>query len=157
MAYKKIKAHKMKEEELRQLWKDEYCYPSEPIMTCDEILVRFFESKFDHCFYESYNRKERDKSILSLNRLEKMLWIKETIQDPEAMLKQGWDRDSKTYSNSRRVAFVKESYVVIIEFTGIKKAVFVTAYELQEDDNIHNIKDSPDWVKESKYFGDEEV
>lgn len=157
MAYKKIKAHKMTEAELRQLWKDEYCYPAEPIMTFDEVIVRFFESKFDHCFYESFNRRERDKSILSLNRLEKMLWIKDTIQDPEAMLKQGWDRDSKTYNNSRRVAFVKESYVVIIEFTGIKKAVFVTAYELHVDDNIHNIKESPDWVKEAKYYGDEGV
>lgn len=157
MDYKKIKSYKMSEDELRQLWKDVYCYPKEPIKTFDDILVRFFERKFDHCFYESENRRERDKSILSLNRLEKILWIKDTIQDPSAMLKQGWDRDSKTYNNKRRVAFVKESYVVIIEFTGFKKAVFVTAYELHEDDNIHNIKESPEWVKEAKYYGDEKA
>lgn len=157
MAYKKIKSHKMTEAQLRQLWRDEYCYPTEPIKSFDDVIVRFFESKFDHCFYESANRQARDKSILSLNRLEKMLWIKDTIQDPAAMLKKGWDRKTKSYDNSRRVAFVKESYVVIIEFTGVKKAVFVSAYELQVDENIHNIKESPDWVKEAKYYGDEEV
>jgi hypothetical protein len=157
MAYKKIKSHKMTEEELRQLWKEEYCYPTNPILTFDNVLVRFFESKFDHCFYESFERKERDKSILSLNRLEKMLWIKDTIQDPSAMLKQGWDRDKKTYNNKRRVAFVKESYVVIIEFTGLKKAVFVTAYEVHVEDNITNIMGSPEWVKEAKYYGNDEA
>ena len=46
---------------------------------------------------------------------------------------------------------------MIIEFTGIKKAVFVTAYELQVDKNIHNIKKSPDWVKEKRYYGNEGV
>ena len=147
----------MTEAELREIWRNEYCYPAKPIKTFDDVIVRFFENKFDHCFYESYNRQERDKSILSLNRLEKMLWIKETLQDAEAMLKKGWDRKTKSYNNSRRVALVKDSYVVIIEFTGIKKAVFVTAYELQVDKNIHNIKQSPDWVKEKRYYGDEGV
>ena len=52
---------------------------------------------------------------------------------------------------------MKDSYVVIIEFTGMKKAVFVTAYELHVDKNIHNIKESPDWVKEKRYYGDEGV
>ncbi len=157
MAYKKIKPHKMTEAQLRQLWRDEYCYSIEPIKSFDDVIVRFFESKFDHCFYESANRQARDKSILSLNRLEKMLWIKDTLHDPAAMLKKGWDRKTKSYDNSRRVAFVKGSYVVIIEFTGVKKAVFVSAYELQVDENIHNIKESPDWVKEAKYYGDEGV
>lgn len=147
----------MAENKLRQLWRDEYCYPEEPIKTFDDVLVRFFENKFDHCFYESYDRQEQDKSILSLNRLEKMLWIKDTLQDAGAMLKKGWDKKTKSYNNSRRVAFVKDSYVVIIEFTGVKKAVFVTAYELHVDKNIHNIKESPDWVKEEKYYGDKNI
>lgn len=62
------------------------------------------------------------------------------------MLKQGWDRDKKKYVNDRRVAFVKNNYIVIIRFTGIKKASFITAYELQEDENIKKIKNSPQWV-----------
>ena len=152
MNYRKIKAHKMSEEELRQLWKEEYCNKEIEIYTLDKVLVKFYESMFDHCFYESKNRRARDKSILSLNRLEKMLWIKDTLKDPEALLKQGWDRDKREYDNNRRVAFVKNNYVVIIRFTGVLRASFVTAYEVQVDKNIHNINESPDWIPEEKYF-----
>jgi len=157
MAYKKIKSHKMTEAELRQLWKEEYCDHSNPIHTFDAVLVKFYERMFDHCFFESAHRQARDKSILSLNRLEKMLWIKDTLRDPEAILKKGWDRDKKTYNNTRRVAFVKGNYVVVIRFTGVLKATFVTAYEHQDDGNINKIINSPDWVKEAKYYGDEGV
>lgn len=153
MAFQKIKPHRMSEPELRKLWKDEYCDVTKPIYTFDNVLVKFFEDMFDHAFYESENRKERDKSILSLNRLEKMLWIKDTLTDPTAVLKQGWDRDRKVYDNVRRVALVKENYVVIIRFTGLLRAKFVTAYELQIDDNIHNIMESPNWIKDEKFFG----
>jgi hypothetical protein len=143
----------MTEAQLRQLWKDEYCNPATPIHTLDKVLVQFREDMFDHVFYESDNRKARDKSILSLNRLEKMLWIKETLLDPSALLKQGWDRDRKRYENSRRVAFIKGSYMVVIRFTGLLKASFVTAYEMQDDISIQKVLDSPDWIKEEKYIG----
>ena len=145
----------MTEEELRNLWKEEYCDPNNPIHTFDKVLVKFHERMFDHCFYESNNRKAKDKSILSLNRLEKMLWIKETLQDPEAILKKGWDRDKKSYDNTRRVAFVKGNYVVVIRFTGVLKASFVTAYEHQEDGNINKILESPNWQKEAKFYGED--
>jgi len=155
MAYKKIKPYKMTQGELRQLWKKEYCDNSNPIHTFDAVLVKFNEPMFNHCFFESANRQVGDKSILSLNRLEKMLWIKETLQDPTAILKKGWDKKKKTYNNTRRVAFVKGNYIVVIRFTGVLRAQFVTAYEHQNDGNINKIKNSPDWVKEAKYYGDE--
>ena len=157
MAYKKIKPHKMTVDGLRQLWKEEYCNHANPIHTFDGVLVKFYKHMFDHCFFESANRQARDKSILSLNRLEKMLWIKDTLQDPEAILKKGWDRDKKTYNNTRRVAFVKGNYVVVIRFTGVLQATFVTAYEHQDGGNINKIINSPDWVKEARYYGDEGV
>lgn len=154
MGYKKIQSHKMTEPELRQLWKDEYCNTGKPIHTFDKIHVKFHESMFDHVFYESADRKFRDKSILSLNRLEKMLWIRDTLEDPTAVLKQGWDRDSKTYDNGRRVALVKNNYVVIIRFTGLFKAAFVTAYELTDDEgNNSKILTSPNWIRDEKYVG----
>ena len=46
---------------------------------------------FDHAFFESADRVEKDKSVLSLNRLEKIHWIKETLNDKDAILKKGWD------------------------------------------------------------------
>jgi hypothetical protein len=144
----------MIEPELRKLWKDEYCDPLKPIHTFDKVLVKFYESMFDHVFYESANRAARDKSVLSLNRLEKMLWIKDTLEDPSAMLKQGWDRDKKAYDNVRRVALIKNSYVVIIQFTAKLKASFITAYELTDEvGNTSKILSSPDWVPEEKFTG----
>ncbi len=154
MAYKKIKSYNLSEAELRQLWADEYCDKENPIYTFDHVLVTFYSSMFDHIFYESANRRMRDKSVLSYNRLEKMLWIKEVLADPDAILKQGWDRDNKKYFDDRRVAMVKNNYVVIIRFTGVLKATLVTAYEMHDDENINKILESPDWVKVDKFFED---
>jgi hypothetical protein len=132
---------------MRELWADEYC--KSDIETFDGVLVRFYEDIFDHCFYESANRKEKDKSILSLNRLEKILWIKDTLEDADAILKKGWDTKNKEYFTNRRVAIVKGNYVVIIRFTGVLKAKFVTAYEKND---IENILDGPDFEKSKQFF-----
>ena len=151
MAYKKIKSYTMSEAELRQLWKDEYCNKAIVIKTIDNVEVSFYEDMFDHVFYESDNRKKSDKSILSLNRLEKILWIKETLVDDTAILKQGWDKNTKTYDNERRVALVKNNYVVVIRFTAYLKAKFVTAYEINDDENLDKVKNSPEWKRDSNY------
>ncbi|MBK5210616.1 MAG: hypothetical protein JJE44_14110 [Flavobacteriaceae bacterium] len=152
MAYKKLKPHlipvAVREIEMRKIWKDEYC--NMPIETFDGVLVRFYEDMFDHCFFESANRKAKDKSILSLNRLEKMLWIKSVLKDKNAVLKKGWDNVEKTYFKDRRVAIVKDNYVVIIRFTGILKAKLVTAYEKND---IANILGCPDFERSEEFFG----
>lgn len=150
MAYKKIKPHKMTEEELRSIWKETYCLSD--IKTFDNVMVRFYEDMFDHAFKESANRDKKDKSILSFNRLEKIYWIKETLEDTEAILKKGWDNEKKEYFKDRRVAIVKDNYVVIIRFVGKLKAKFVTAYEKQD---IENILQSPDFERSEEYFGKE--
>lgn len=152
MEYRKLKPHLLAEEcrelEMRKLWKEEYC--KEEIETFDGVKVKFYEDMFDHCFYESDNRKKKDKSILSLNRLEKMLWIKDTLQDGTAILKKGWDTKEKEYYKDRRVAIVKNNYVVIIRFTGLLKAKLVTAYQKSD---IENILNSPDFEKHEEFFG----
>lgn len=144
MAYKKIKSYKFTEDELRQIWQEEYC--SQKIFTFDNIEVKFFPEMFDHCFYESANRRKKDKSILSLNRLEKIYWIKETLQDKDALLKQGWIKKNKSYTNSRRVTLVKGNYIVVILIFKKNKARFITAYEIDNDENLEDIKSSPDWT-----------
>lgn len=146
--FKKIKSHMLSEYEMRAMWKSEYC--DIDIYTFDNVKVNFFEKDFNHCFFESSGRKMRDKSILSLNRLEKMLWIKDALQSPDAILKKGWDKKKKRYFDNRRVAIVKNNYVVIIVFTGLLKANFVTAYKKNDIDNILN---APDFEKSAKYFG----
>jgi hypothetical protein len=148
MAYKKIKSHQSTEAELRNIWREEYC--DKEIRTFDNVQVLFFEDMFDHVFFESADRREKEKSILSLNRLEKIYWIKDTLQDSMAILKKGWDAKRKEYFKDRRVAIVKNNYVVIIAFTGFLKANFVTAYEKND---IENILNAPDFERSEKYFG----
>lgn len=144
MAYKKIKPYDFTEAELRQMWSDTYC--GKPIITFDGIAVKFFSNMFDHCFYESANRKTKDKSILSYNRLEKIYWIKDALEDPDSIRKIGWDSKTKSYDGSRRVTLVKGNYIVVIAIHDEKKARFITAYEIQEDRNLDKILGSPDWA-----------
>lgn len=148
MTFRKIKPHKMTEDELRKIWQEEYC--DQVIHTFDNILVKFYQEMFDHVFYESSSRKTKDKAIISLNRLEKIYWIKETLMDPDAILKKGWDAAKKDFYKDRRVAIVKENYIVIIRFTGLLKARFVTAYE---KDDISKILNSPDFERSERFFG----
>jgi len=143
MRYKKIKPQNLTEEKLREIWNDVYC--NVPIITFDGLTVQFYSSMFDHCFFESENRKAKDKSILSYNRLEKIYWIKDTLEDADATLKMGWDGKNKTYNSSRRVAFVKGNYVVVIIIFSLTKARFVTAYEITEEENLEKIMKSPDF------------
>lgn len=147
MAYKKIKAHKMEEADLRAIWEEEYC--KEPIITFDNVVVRCYADQFDHLFFESADRRLKDKTILSYNRLEKIYWIKDTLQDASAILKKGWDNDKKEYFKDRRVAIVKGNYVVVIRFTGKLKAKITTAYE---KDDITNIMASEDFDKDCIYL-----
>lgn len=149
MVYSKIKPQNLSEEDLRKIWREEYC--EKDIHTFDKVLVKFYEDMFDHAFYESDNRLAKDKSILSYNRLEKIYWIKETLQDQDAILKKGWDNTLKKHCNDRRVAIVKGNYVVIIRFTGLLKAKFVTAYEKMD---IENILNNPDFEKSKEFFGE---
>lgn len=149
MKYQKLKAHLMSEAELREIWRKEYCV--EEIVTFDTVKVRFFEDMFDHAFFESAHRMKKDKTILSYNRLEKMLWIKDTLKDPSAILKKGWNKDRKGYYTDRRVAVIKGNYIVIIRFTGMLKAKFVTAYEKND---ISNILSSPEFERSERFFGD---
>ncbi len=149
MAYKRIKSYQFSEIELRKIWLEEYC--QNEIITFDGVKVKFYEDMFDHIFYESKDRIEKDKSILSLNRLEKIFWIKEVLKDENAILKKGWNNKSKIFFEDRRVAIVKGNYIVIIRFVGLLKAKLVTAYEKNE---IDNILENPDFEKSEIYFGE---
>ncbi|MDD4685560.1 MAG: hypothetical protein PHD45_10060 [Bacteroidales bacterium] len=141
MAYKKIKPYNMTLDELKNLWEEEYC--RKVIYTHDSIRVKFYPDMFEHVFYESNNRKAKDKSILSYMRLEKMLWIKDVLMDETALMFQGWNKDKKIYENNRRVSIVKDDYVVVIWIKNKYEAKFITAYEA--DNSKEKIMNSPIW------------
>lgn len=107
----------------------EVFYCKAPISTFDNILVFFKKDNFSHAFYESRNRRRKDKSIFSYKRANRIYWIKWILKNQNAELYKGYNHKTKRYDNSRRVAVCTDNYVVIIELNKKKdKAKFITAY-----------------------------
>lgn len=134
------------EEEWRDLWDAAYC--RQCITTFDGIRVHFYSDNFDHAFFESSDRrwgakKANKKDVLSLRRLSRFFWIKDVLRDPNAELHVGYDSSTKTFTRSKRVAVVKNDYVVIIQLYSDKDAKFITAFVA--DQSIDKIKQSPSW------------
>ena len=82
----------------------------------------------------------------SPERAERLLWIKATLQDPDAELRIGWDSKKKQLAIDRRVAIVVRDYVVVIRLTKPGKAMFVTAFVAGER-SLKKIRQSPLWAK----------
>lgn len=125
----------------REHFYSEYC--SGTILTFDGIRVRFQKKDFNHAFFESVGGKDNEFSV---KRAERIGWIKATILSPDTDLLAGWDRRSKAYDNSRRVALVMKDYVVVIQLISRTEAKFVTAFVADSPRTLSRIKGSPKWV-----------
>ena len=129
-------------EEYKKYFVDKYC--KKEIITFDGIYVKFYEDQFEHAFYESSNKKKRDKDVFSIDRAMRMDWIEYVLQNPKVELHLGWNRDKKVYNKDRRVAIISpEDYVVIIRLNGNNKAKFITAYHA--DNSADEIRKMPLW------------
>jgi hypothetical protein len=123
----------------------ERCYCHAVIHTFDGLRVFFPKQQFDDAFFESANRKARDKSVFSLERAERIDWIRAAIEDPTAELYRGWDRDKKVIAYDRRITLVFGNYVVILQvYSKGNKATFITAY-VASPDTIRKIRNNPRW------------
>ena len=135
------------ESDYRQIWHDKYSV--KPIKTHDGISVYFYDNNFDHAFYESTGRNVGKKSplhkdVLSQPRLERMLWIRDTLEDTTAKMVAGYDSKTKSYVRNKRVSIVKGNYVVVIQLYGdMTHAKFITAYVA--DNSIEKILRRPNW------------
>lgn len=82
-------------------------------------------------------------------RAQRIDWIKATLEHPTAALFEGWDKTSRQYDATRRVAVVYEDFVVVVAMRlkqdGSLKANFVTCY--QADNSIGKIRSSPVWSR----------
>lgn len=131
------------QEEYKQHFVEKYC--NRKIYTFSNIRVKFYEDQFEHAFFASANRKERDKSIFSIERAERMDWIEDVLSDKQAEIYIGWDRDKKEYNNKRRVSIISpENYVVILNIINEKEAKFITAY-IASRTNARKIRSAPIW------------
>lgn len=119
------------------------------ITTFDGIRVYFSAEKFGHAFYESSSR-DGAKDVFSRVRAQRIDWIRATLENAGASLYQGWDKKSRRYDGTRRVAVVYEDFVVVIVMSlkrdNTLKANFVTCY--QADNSIDKIRSSPVWLRE---------
>lgn len=147
--YELMDATAYTEEQLREIWNEEYV--CQRICTHDGILVKFYDSNFDHAFYDSSKRRvsKKDphyKDTLSEERVERLRWIKDVLTDTTAQLKMGYDNKKKKYDYSKRVALVKGNYVVIIQLYGdCTRANFITAF-VADDETVEKIENDIDWV-----------
>ena len=132
------------EEDCKKYFKKKYC--RKPIITFDGIPVKFYISKFADAFFESSNRKERNKDIFSLERAKRIDWIEYVLKNPKAELHYGWDRDKKQINKDRRVAIIiPENYVVIIRLNDNGTATYITSY--LADNSAEKIRETPFWEK----------
>lgn len=134
------------EADMRRIWAEEYC--RKVIKTHDGIRVHFYDSNFDHAFYESSVRngsrnKPKSKDIFSYSRAARMMWIKDVLADKEAKMYVGYDSKEKGYIRSKRVSVVKGNYVVVIQLYKEKQARFITAYIA--NNSIDKITSGPEW------------
>ena len=145
------------EEDLRRIWSEEYC--RKVIKTHDGIRVHFYDSNFDHAFFESSvrngsSRKSKSKDVFSPQRASRMMWIKDVLADKQAKMYVGYDSKVKGYTRSKRVSVVKGNYVVVIQLYKEDHARFITAYVA--DNSISKIIAGPEWsqMKEIKKDAD---
>lgn len=129
-------------------------YCREKIYTHDHIRVKFSAECFSHAFFESSDRRLRNKDIFSIERAKRMDWIKVVLQDVNAEMYIGWDSEKKDYDSKRRLSLIVENYVVVIRFINDEKteAKFVTAYPVstkptggQLHSTYDKIRSGPKW------------
>lgn len=132
------------ESEYRSHYEAHYCRAK--LYTFDGFRVYFPKRQFDDAFFESANRRARDKSVFSRARAERIDWIATALQDPTAQLYVGWNRDKKAHDFNRRVVLVYRNYVVILKINRRKHtSTFITAY-VADASTLRKIKTNPRWT-----------
>lgn len=116
---------------------------SESIYTFDGIEVLFFERNFNHAFYTKSDRNSIKKDMFSLERAQRMDWIKAVLKSSEFELYRRIMRNGII----RRIALVpSERYAVIIQVEkNMKRANFVTAYVVESDVALGKMRSNPKW------------
>lgn len=100
------------------------------LYTKDGIRVFFRKNHFYHAFFETVNV---NKDTFSLDRARRMPDILPTLQSPFSDYRCGWDSKKKKHIATKRVAILKDSFVVVIllkqnKRTGHLQGEFITCY-----------------------------
>lgn len=128
-------------EEYRRHFERVYC--NGPVVTFDDISVRFRKKDFDHAFFESILEEDDTFSITRAKRID---WIKAALKDPHSERYIGWDKKQKRYDRKRRVTLVMGNYVVVIALTATGAGIFITAYVADSEKTLKLIRQGPRWA-----------
>lgn len=139
MAYPPL-VHYVTEQEYRDHFERVYCQA--PIQTFDGIDVRFQKRQFDHSFFESVNSND---DTFSIQRAERIDWVKAALEDPGVELYLGYDNKKKKPAKDRRVAIVMGDHVVVIQVYRAGRARFITAFVAGRR-AIYKIRNNPVWA-----------
>ena len=129
-------------EEYEKYFLDNYC--KKPIDTFDGFTIWFKHTDFFHAFYESSIITH--KGEFSKDRASRMSWIKQVLTNKDCILKKGYDKEKKEFTDDRRVTVVFGDYVLIIGINRKKrKGFFITTFVANEE-TLDKIIRGPDWV-----------
>ncbi len=126
-----------------QYFRREYINKS-PITTFDGIDVWFFGHNFKHAFYVKSSREPgARKDAFSEERARRMGWIRAVLVNPGAEVY----RRKMPHGKINRIALLPiERYAVIIQVEkSMKKANFITAYNVTSDSAYQNMRRNPVW------------
>ncbi len=133
------------EAECKQYFVDNYC--NAEIYTHDGIKVNFHSDMFEHAFYVRSQKKwEANKDHFSIDRGERIDWIKYVLNDPTIIARQGYDKAKNRFDNSRRITFlVQNNYAVIIQLVSKREGRFITAFIVDSLTVANKINANPIW------------
>ncbi len=135
-----------------ELYKLHYC--QREIRTHDGYLVKFRPETFNHAFFSNADRRNRDKSLFSIDRAQRILWIEKALNDPNLNVYAGWDSKNKRYDHSRRVTLITSDGYVVVLRVGNDCFIFVTAYVIDDQKVQTKIQSSPIWEGEHMIVND---
>lgn len=135
-------------QEYQEHYKAQFC--KQKIVTADGMQVYFSEGRFWHAFC---TRDEKGKKTdFSFERAKYINWIRPTLEQPNAILWQGWNSDKQYYEPDRRVSIVYQGFIVVIQIKmkkdGFLKADFITAFYDKKGNAVAKINNAPIWKKD---------
>lgn len=121
----------------------EYYVRKSPIMTFDNIAVRFFERNFSHAFYAKSTRGAYEKDLFSMQRATRIDWIRHALESKTCEL---YRRTMPNKSLRRIALMLPERYSVVIQVDkNQQKANFITAYVVGDDESLRKMRGNPRW------------
>lgn len=130
----------------RQAYQEWYIanYCQAPIVTHDNLTVRFFKGDFVHLCHKENNDGVRD--VFQVDRAQRLPWLAVALQDALSQMYFGWQGGRVLHD--RRVCEYEQNYVVVIQLLKQDQARILTAFTM-EHGSILKLRANPIWAPTS--------